>query len=65
VEICVGHSHAEEDLCVLLPEHSRLQMVEHANITQHLLDSFSRPGMEREMLDADLDMVEPIRRVSV
>jgi hypothetical protein len=37
-------------------------MVEHANITQHLLDSFNRPDMEREMLNADLDMIEPIHR---
>jgi hypothetical protein len=52
-------------LRVVLPEGLGLYVVEHAYVAKDLLDLLSRPSTDGEMLDADVDMEEPLHRTGV
>jgi hypothetical protein len=54
-----------ENLGIVLPEGGSIHVVEDTDLTKDLLDPLGRPGVEREPLDADFDMVEPVERTGL
>jgi hypothetical protein len=59
-KVRVGHpSVGSEHHIVPPPEGVDLHAIEDTNVTKNLLDPVGRPGVKRQMLNADFDMTEP------
>jgi hypothetical protein len=65
-EIRILHPSKEgKDGSVLLPERHGLHVIKDTDVPKNLTDTFCRPHVEREVLNANLGMEGPVRRSGV